>query len=262
MNLLRDQHIDCDVLVAGGGPAGVPAAIAAARSGAQVVLCQNRSVLGGNASSEIRMHIVGADASGARGAALETEAREGGIIEEIRLETCVRNPQRSAAMLDLILYEKCRAESNLTLMLNTTVTGVKVGDGLITHAIADRQSTEDRFTVKAAVFIDCTGDGRLGAEAGAPYRQGREARDEYNETLAQETADNKRLGSTLLFQARKHDRPMPYTPPTWARRFTETDLRLRSHATAEEDQGLEFGYWWVEWERMSRYDTGRRNDPG
>ncbi len=92
MNLLRDQHIDCDVLVAGGGPAGVPAAIAAARSGARVVLCQNRSVLGGNASSEIRMHIVGADASGARGAALETEAREGGIIEEIRLETCVRNP--------------------------------------------------------------------------------------------------------------------------------------------------------------------------
>jgi hypothetical protein len=255
VNLLRDQHLDCDVLVAGGGPAGVPAAIAAARCGAQVVLCQNRPVLGGNASSEIRMHIAGADASGARGTALETEAREGGIIEEIRLETSVRNPQRSASMLDLILYEKCRAESNLTLMLNTAVTGVKVRDGLITHAIAERQSTEDRFTIKAAVFIDCTGDGRLGAEAGAPYREGREARDEHNETLAQETADDKRLGSTLLFQAREHDRPMPYAPPSWARRFTEDDLRLRSHATAGQDLGLEFGYWWVEW--GGRLDTIR-----
>jgi hypothetical protein len=108
-------------------PAGVPCAIAAARNGAKVILCQNRHVPGGNASSEVRMHIVGADASGSRGRdkPLATETREGGIIEEIRLETCVRNPQRSASMLDLILYEKCRAEENLTLMLNTEVVGVE-----------------------------------------------------------------------------------------------------------------------------------------
>ena len=110
------QHLTCDVLVAGGGAAGVPCALAAARSGAKVVLCQDRSVLGGNASSEVRMHIVGANGTGSfdRGKEIETEAREGGIIEEIRLDTCVRNAQRSASMLDLILYEKCRAEPNLT----------------------------------------------------------------------------------------------------------------------------------------------------
>ena len=101
-----DHHdLECDVLVAGGGAAGVPCALAAARCGARVILCQNRSVLGGNASSEVRMHIVGADASGNRGSELLTEAREGGIIEEIRLDTAVRNPQRSTSMLDLILYE-------------------------------------------------------------------------------------------------------------------------------------------------------------
>ena len=63
-----------------------------------MVLCQDRPVLGGNASSEVRMHIVGANGVGAfdRGEDLETEAREGGIIEEIRLENCVNNPQRSA----------------------------------------------------------------------------------------------------------------------------------------------------------------------
>ena len=109
---LQTHSLSCDVLVAGGGPAGVPCAIAAARCGADVILCQDRSVLGGNASSEVRMHIVGADAIGRfqRGRALETEAREGGIIEQIRLENCVRNPQRSAAVFDLILYELCRAE--------------------------------------------------------------------------------------------------------------------------------------------------------
>ena len=124
-NLLQTHELNCDVLVAGGGPAGVPCAIAAARNGANVILCQDRAVLGGNASSEVRMHIVGADASGGRGIELQTEAREGGIMEEIRLETAARNPQRSASMLDLILYEKCRAEENLTLMLNTTVVGVE-----------------------------------------------------------------------------------------------------------------------------------------
>ena len=167
MRVVRGQELDCDVLVAGGGAAGVPCALAAARGGARVILCQNRPVLGGNASSEVRMHIVGANGTGSfeRGGELETEAREGGIIEEIRLETCVRNPQRSASMLDLILFEKCRAEPNLTLLLNTTVTGVEMEGSRIARAVAERPSTEDCFQIRAGIFIDCTGDGRLGVEA-------------------------------------------------------------------------------------------------
>lgn len=245
--MVEQKTLQCDVLVAGGGPAGVAAALAAARSGARVVLCQDRPVLGGNASSEVRMHIVGADCSGRRGVPLATETREGGIIEEIRLETAVRNPQRSASMLDLILYEKCRAEPNLTLLLDTAVTGAEVDGERIVAAWADRHSTEDRFCIEAAVFIDCTGDGRLGVEAGAPFRHGREGKDEFGESLAVAEADRKTLGSTLLFQARKHDRPMPFKAPPWARKFTEEDLKFRPHATAGVDRGLEYGYWWVEW---------------
>ena len=174
--MVREKEIETEVLVAGGGPAGVCCALAAARNGARVVLCQDRAVLGGNASSEIRMHIVGANGVGGseRGAELETEAREGGIIEEIRLEAAVRNPQRSASMFDLILYEKCRAEDKLTLMLNTAVTAVEMDGrtGALVAAIGKRVSTEERFRIAAEVFVDCTGDGRLAAEAGSGIHGG------------------------------------------------------------------------------------------
>jgi len=247
MAVTKKKNLKCDILVAGGGLAGVSCALAAARCGSKVILCQDRPVLGGNASSEIRMHVVGADCSGARGSLLETEAREGGIIEEIRLENCVRNLQRSASMFDLILYDKCRSESNLDLMLNTAVTCVKRKKGLITHVVADRYSTEEQFTIAARIFVDCTGDGRLGAEAGASFRIGREGQQEYNESLAQPLPDSRTLGSTLLFQSRRHNNPMPYIAPSWIRKFEESDLLLRPHAISKADNGLEYGYWWVEW---------------
>ena len=232
--------------------AGVSAAIAAARNGAQVILCHDRPVLGGNASSEIRMHILGADAHGFRGEEFATEVREGGIIEEIRLECAVRNPQFSASMLDLILYEKCRAESNLTLLLNSTLTGVELEGKRIKNAHVGRENTEDAFEIEAIVFIDCTGDGRLGAEAGASFMEGREASHEFSESRALPERDNKRLGSSLLFTARDMGSPMPFVAPSWARCFSEADLRLRSHNT------WNYGYWWVEFGGL--LDTIKDND--
>ena len=251
------KNLDVDIVVAGGGPAGVACAVAAAREGARVALIQDRPVLGGNASSEIRMHIVGADAFG--GHALETEAREGGILEEIRLEQAVHNPQRSNSLLDLALYDLVRRESNLTLFLNTTVTGVTMRDGRIVSVRAERPSTEEAFDIAAALFVDCTGDGRLGVEAGAAFRHGREGRSDYGETHAVETGDAKTLCSTLLYQARRHDVPMPYTAPSWARKFTAQDLRLRLRIDdPNHEDGLEYGFWWAEW--GGELDTVRDNE--
>ncbi|CAG7639761.1 hypothetical protein PAESOLCIP111_04067 [Paenibacillus solanacearum] len=230
--MLRTQ-----ILIAGGGLAGVSAAIAAARNGAAVMLCQDRPVLGGNASSEIRMNVSGASV---KGKALESERRESGIIEEIMLECSVRNPQRSASMLDLILYEKCRAEPNLTLMLNTSIVGAAVDGSRIRSVQASRESTEEQFEIEADLFIDCTGDGRLGFEAGAAFTTGREASHEYGESAANLNRDAYRLGSSLLFTAKDMGCRMPFTPPPWARKFTEEDLKFRDHRT------WEYGYWWVE----------------
>ncbi|GGH80533.1 hypothetical protein JOD43_002402 [Pullulanibacillus pueri] len=231
-------QLSTEILIVGGGPTGVPAALAAARNGAKVILCQDRPVLGGNSSSEVRMHIMGASP---RGKELETEARETGIIEEIMLECAVRNPQRSASMLDLVFYEKCRAEPNLTLMLNTTVNGVKKDGDQIIAAYASRESTEDYFEIAADIFVDCTGDGRLGYEAEALYTTGREATDEFNESGASRNRDAHRLGSSLLFTARDMGRPVVFTPPEWARKFTEEDLKFRNH------ESWEYGFWWVEY---------------
>ena len=145
------------------------------------------------------------------------------------------------------MYEKCRENDNITLLLNTAVTGAEVDNRRIKKVIAERQSTEDIFHIHAPIFIDCTGDGRLGKEAGAPYRWGRESKKEFDETLAQDKADNKHQGSTLLFQARNVGYPTKFDPPKWARKFTEEDLKFRPHSSAGVDRGLEYGYWWVEW---------------
>ncbi|MGQ9632546.1 MAG: FAD-dependent oxidoreductase [bacterium] len=234
------RYLSADVVVVGGGMSGVCASIAAARNGSSVVLIQDRPVLGGNASSEVRMHIVGADASGHRRG---LDSRESGIIEEIRLEEAVKNPQRSASIFDLILWEWVTREPNITLLLNTHCYGVEMeSHSRIAKVLASRYSTEDYFTISGKVFMDCSGDGRLGVEAGADYRMGRESRDEYGESLAPPKADSYVLGSTLLFITRKMDHPVPFIAPDWIKRFPSCDdLPHRPHSD------YEYGYWWVEW---------------
>ena len=100
---IKTKRLTADFVVVGGGMAGTIAAIAAARNGSSVILVQDRSVLGGNASSEIRMHIVGADSHGGK-----PGCRETGILEELRLEDAVRNPHRSYSQWDLLLYTSMR----------------------------------------------------------------------------------------------------------------------------------------------------------
>ena len=240
MPVLKPIVIESDFVVVGGGLAGVCAAVAAARNGVKVVLVQDRSVLGGTASSEVKMHVVGADCHGSR-----PGARESGLIEELKLEDAVRNPHRSYSSWDLLLYEKVLAEPNITLLLDTDCNGceTQVLDGrtLITAVLAERHSTEDRFILRGRYFADCSGDGRLGVEAGADFTVGRESKAAYGESLARDEADRHTLGSSILFTARKHPTPQAFVRPGWVRQFTKDEFRHRPI------KSYEYGYWWTEW---------------
>ncbi|MCC6696460.1 MAG: FAD-dependent oxidoreductase [Candidatus Hydrogenedentes bacterium] len=226
----------CDFLVAGGGMAGVCAAIAAARHGLRVVLVQDRSRLGGNASSEVRMHVCGADCSGGRAG-----WREGGIIEELRLENAARNPHYAFPLWDLLLYDKVMSEPNITLLLDCAVFGAVVQDGKIQEVLARCDRTEHIYRIRAAYCADCTGDCRLGLEAGAEFRTGHEARAEFGESLAPEQPGPETLGSSILFTSKNYNTPIPFTPPAWARKITKEQLEFRGI------RSWEYGYWWIEW---------------
>jgi len=232
------RNLSADVVVVGGGMTGVCAALAAARGGASVVLIQDRPVLGGNSSSEVRMHIRGADVHG------RPNARETGILEQLRLENHIRNPHRCASMWDLVLWESTFYQQGLTLLLNTSMTGCRTEAGQIKSIQCYQMTTQSNLEVEGSYFIDCTGDGTLGYLAGNPYRVGQEAADEFNESLAPREAKPFTMGSSLLFTARDMGRPVPFRAPEWAYSFpTDKDLD-RSHGAPE------YGYWWIEWGGM------------
>ncbi len=244
---MRLVELDTDVLVAGGGMAGLCAAVAAARHGAKVVLAQDRSRLGGNASSEVKMHIVGANSHKSR-----PGWREGGLLEEFRLEDAVNNPQRCFELWDLLLYDKVVSEPNITLLLESVLFRARTRGGRIEEALVRCDKSEHLYRIKAKIYCDCTGDSRLGLEAGAEMRQGREARSEFNESLAPEKADRETLGSSILFTSRRHEGPMPFSPPKWARKIRKEQLRMRQITS------WEYGYWWIEW--GGQLDTIRDNE--
>ncbi|MSU59258.1 MAG: FAD-dependent oxidoreductase [Pedosphaera sp.] len=166
--------LSCDVFIAGGGMAGVCAAVAAARHGAKVILTQDRSRLGGNSSSEVKMHMVGADCSGGR-----PGWREGGLIEEFRLDDAANNPHRSWELWDLLLYDKVKSEPNITLLLDSPRFSAETKDNQIQRVMVRCDKTEHLYRIKSKIYLDCTGDCRLALEAGAELRRGRETVRDY-----------------------------------------------------------------------------------
>lgn len=233
-----------DVVVVGGGMAGVCTALASARHGARTALIHNRPVLGGNASSEIRMHICGADCHGSR-----ANARETGILEEILLENRKRNPQHSFSVFDTVLWEKTRFQENLELFLNAEMLDARTKDDSIVSVTVFQLTTEKEFEIYGNIFIDCTGDAFLAFKAGAEYRVGREGRNEFNEPHAPEYADRRTMGNTLMFKALDKGMPVRFEKPFWAYTFSDEDMLFRGHSgyvSPMEHYGVDSGYWWIE----------------
>ncbi|HEX7009326.1 MAG TPA: FAD-dependent oxidoreductase, partial [Phycisphaeraceae bacterium] len=221
-----------DVCVIGGGMAGLCAAIAAARNGARTLIVQDRPVFGGNASSEVRMWICGAHGK---------HNKETGILEEIQLENCYRNPSLNYSVWDSVLYGKVHYQPNLTPLLNCSVADATTEGDRITAVRAWQLTSQTWHTVHAKYYIDCSGDSILAAVTPAQFRVGREARDEFDEDIEPAVADRKTMGNSLLIQLRKTDSPQPFTPPRWAYRFDRPeDLPHRINGV----KGTNF--WWIE----------------
>ena len=226
-----------DVVVVGGGLSGVCAAIASARNGANTALLQNRQVLGGNASSEIRVNINGALRNSA---SFKKNVGEGGILMEILLANKLRNPQHSFHVLDYTIWEKVQYQEGLDLYLNTSFFYAETENHKILSISALQTTSETMYEFQAKYYIDTTGDACVAYESGAQWTIGREAKSTYNEAHAPEIADCHTMGSTIMFSTKDMGKPVKYVKPEWAHTFTKEKLAKRSIST------LGFGYWWTE----------------
>jgi hypothetical protein len=259
---LKRVYHKTELCIIGGGLAGMIAAVSAARDNVKVVLIQDRPVLGGNSSSEIRMWV-----RGARG----KNNRETGILHELEQENIYRNPTLTPSLWDSVLYQTVMAEKNITLLLNCSCVDAKTEDNRITSIQAWQLTTYTWHIVEAEYFADCSGDSILAPIVGAEYRVGREANSEFNETIGPKVADRKTMGMSCLLQARETDHPVDFIPPNWSYVYEKDE----DFAVISQDKKTQLGtfrdhtiktdgcnLWWMELggEDDSIHDTEKVRD--
>lgn len=261
---VKKKHYD--VAVVGGGMSGLCAAIASARQGARTVLIQDRGVFGGNASSEMRMHISGASCHWGKKDAAET-----GILMELQLENKSINDSYNYSIWDGVLWHAAKETENLDIYMNTSM-GRVVSDGSEIKSISCYQMTTELWLeITAEVYVDATGNGTLGYLAGAEYKIGREGKAEYGEKDAPDVEDGMTMGNTIYFVAEDRGHPVEFKKPAWAHTFDESDFKHRYHGDIvvyhnaddvvvlkpDEDYeshsdelvekyDVKSGYWWIE----------------
>ena len=184
-------------MVGGGGLAGVCCAVTAARAGLRVTLAQDRPVLGGNASSEVRLWVLGATSHMGNN---NRWAHEGGVVDEVLVENTYRNPEGNALLFD-------------ALLLNTAVSDVTKRGEAVASVTAFCSQNSTRYELTAPLFCDASGDGIGGFLAAATSRMGAERREEFGEGFAPDAGYGELLGHSLYFYSRDTGRPVRFVPP-------------------------------------------------
>lgn len=237
----RSIELEADLVVCGGGLSGLCAAVTAAREGVKVVMIQDRPVLGGNASSEVRLWALGATSHMGNN---NRWAREGGLIDEILVENTYRNKEGNPVLFDMVLLDFVKRESNITLLLNTAIFNtIKANENTIKAVEAFCSQTSTNYIIKGDLFCDATGDGIVGFQAGAAFRIGQEAKAEFNEMMAPEEANNELLGHSIFFYSKDVGKPVKYVAPDFALKDITQIPKYRS--IKSKDEGCSF--WWLEY---------------
>ncbi len=244
---LKQEALQADLAIVGGGLAGVCSAITAARQGLKVVLVQDRPVLGGNASSEVRLWILGATSHMGNN---NRWAREGGVVDELMVENMYKNKEGNPVIFDSILLDKVISEPNITLLLNTAIYEVTKKDAdTISGVIGFCSQNQTTYSVTAPLFCDASGDGIVGFLAGAAFRMGAESKEEFGEKFAPSKEYGELLGHSLYFYSKDVGKPVQYIPPSFALDDITKIPRFKSF------NAKDFGcrLWWIEY--GGRLDT-------
>jgi hypothetical protein len=236
-----------DLVVAGGGIAGICAAVGAARLGLMVALIHDRPVVGGNNSTEVRVQLGGFTN-------LSPYPELGNVVKD--LDPHFRqNARRAHYYKDELKMSVVKNEPNLDLYLSHSVVQAKMNDaGQIGSVIAQSVLTGRQVECGAGLFADCTGDANLGFLAGAAFMVGRESRSFARETLAPKKADMLTMGSSVMWYSsvRKKESVFPRLP--WAVQFNEKtyqkvirgdwnwELGLGKDQIAEAEQIRDYGF--------------------
>ena len=202
-----------DLVVIGGGVAGICAAVSAARFGCKVALVNDRPIAGGNNSSEIRVHL---------GAIIEQDPYPalGRMLREFG-HSKGGNAQPASNYEDDKKEAFIRGQEGLTYLPCFRAVKVNMNGSKIASVVIRNIESGEELLLKAPVFADCTGDGNLGFMAGADWMMGREGRDEFGESLAPEKGDKMTMGSSVQWYSEDKGKKTTFPEFEYGVKFTE-----------------------------------------
>jgi hypothetical protein len=233
-----------DLVVVGGGVAGTAASISAARLGLKVALIQDRPVLGGNNSSEVRVHLGGR-------INVDPFPALGDVIKEIG-PSRGGNAQPAEYYEDEKKMEMVLAEDNISLFTSYRAYDVKTKGSRITEVYARHIETSEELAFTAPLFADCTGDGTIGYLAGADYAMGREGRDEFGEPTAPKEADDMTMGASVQWYSEEEEEPVSFPEFQYGVEFNEENTEKVTMGEWTWETGMNFDQI-TEFERIRDY---------